>query len=50
MSSSETFPAQEAKRLFGVETIPKGEQPFVSSSDKNNNVPKGPPNPGIRTI
>ena len=46
MSSSETFPALETKSLPSMGTIPRGEQPFVPSSNKNNGVPKGTPNPG----
>ena len=50
MSSSKTLPAQETKSLLDMGTIPKGEQMFVPSSNKNNNVPKWPPNPGKRTL
>ena len=51
MSSSETPLVQKTKSLLSVGTIPKGEQFFVPSSNKNSNAPiKGPPIPRKETL
>ena len=50
MRNSESLPTRKTKSLLGVGTIPKGEQFFISNSNKNSNVSKGPSIPGKGTL